>query len=168
MPVARITSFTSPRMDSTGRVDLPWDKPGDALPLRLDVETDDPSKIRAEVWTNADDNASPDRYHAVPMKLASMWSMGASFSIDLPIHHVGNYRAAARVSVDGGQTWRWMSDSGLGDLRFRPRDERHDALQIEEVSVGNVNFDPTTKTPGTFADLMEAGTPLTDGRYTLE
>ncbi len=163
MPFARITSFTTPRMDATGRVDLPWDKPGDALPLALDVETDDPARVKAEVWTNADDNAAPDTFHAVPMRPAGAGGGHARFTLDLPVNRVGNYRAVGRVSVDDGKSWQWMGQSGIGDVRFRPRDERFDDLAIEEVAVGNVNFDAQNKLPGTFADMMEA-----KGEYTLE
>ncbi|HEY4221313.1 MAG TPA: hypothetical protein VGO62_08215, partial [Myxococcota bacterium] len=167
MGFARITGFSSPRMDQTGRVDLPWEKPGDALPLALDVDTDEPAQVRAEVWTNVDENATPDTFRAVPMTLLSSSDGKARYGLDLPVNKIGNYRVAARVSVDGGQSYQWMSQSGIGDVRFRPRDERYDDLDIEEVSVGNVNYDPFKKAPGTFADMMDAGSPDVNGKYTL-
>src|SRR5881394_2710588 len=98
MSFARITGFTTSRLDSSGRVNLEWDRPGDALPLTLDVDTDDAAQVRAEVWTNVDDNAAPDKFHAVPMKLAtSAASSGpARFELNLPVNKIGNYRAVAR------------------------------------------------------------------------
>src|SRR4051812_14249019 len=100
-------------MDATGRVALAWDKPGDALPLELDVETDDAADVRAEVWTNVDKNDDPEAYRPIAMKLVGSEGNRARFALDLPVDKIGNYRAAARVSVDGGATWTWMSESGI-------------------------------------------------------
>ncbi len=166
---ARITGLSSPLMNRIGLIEFPWEKPGDALPVELQVAVSgDPSQVRAELWTNANNNASPDQYQSIPMKLVRTEGSVATFRVDVPITAIGNYRASARVSTDGGKSFRWASDSGVPDLRFRPRDEAHDALNITEVSIGNVNADPVTRRLGTFADMMESGSPDTNGKYTLE
>jgi hypothetical protein len=157
MPWARITGFSTPRMDSTGRVDVAWKS---ALDFELDVDSDEPDQVRAEVWTNANENADPDAFRAVPMTRVS----STKFEAALPLSHVGNYRAAARVSVDGGQSWTWTTS----DVRFRPQDEANDDVDMEEVAVGNVNYDLLAHRSGTFADMMDAGSPETNGKYTLE
>ena len=165
---ARIVSFTTPIKDPSGRVDLAWEKPGDPLPLEVEVEADQPGALLAEVWTNIDRNDAPEVYRAVAMQSTGVVGNKARFALDLPVHKVGNYRATVRISQDGGSTWSWASQSGIDDLRVRPRDERHDALNIEEVHVGTVNFDPVTKKPGTFADMMARGSPDKNQKYTLE
>lgn len=145
-------------MDSTGLVRFPWRGPGDALPFEMEVALDDVSggveEVRAEVWTNANENASPERFRAVAMKLVDHTPWRARFALDLPVRRVGNYRAVGRVSVDGGP-FTWMSESNISDVRFRPRDMRARALLIEELSVAHVNWDPFDKTCGTFADMMD-------------
>jgi hypothetical protein len=170
VPRARMTSFSTPAMNSAGLVDVEWDKPGDTLrfEMTLEIEHGRAADVLAELWTNANNNADPEHYQAVPMQLVSVQGRTARYAVDLPLHNVGNYRAVGRFSVDGGQSFTWMSSIGAQDIRFRPRDERHEQLNITEVSVGNLNFDGATGTPGTFADLMASGSPDTNGNYTLE
>jgi hypothetical protein len=166
---ARITGLSSPCTTSTGLIDFAWDRSGDAIPFELTVEVDgDPKKVKAELWTNANNNANPSRYDARPMKLIRVNGKTATYRIDLPIYRLGNYRATARISVDGGRSYRYAGDRGIADLRFRPRDESHDALNFMEVNIGSVNFDAKTGRYGTFADMMESGSPETNGKYTLE
>jgi glycosidase len=165
--VARIVSFTTPLMDSTGLVRFPWRGPGDALPLEMEVALDELGDasiedVRAEVWTNANQTASPERFNAVAMKLVEHTPWRARFALELPVRRVGNYRAVGRVSVDGGP-FTWMSESNIDDIRFRPRDLRSRGLLIEEVSVAHVNWDPFEKACGTFADMMDGSA----GMYTL-
>ncbi|MFH1808383.1 MAG: alpha-amylase family glycosyl hydrolase [Pseudomonadota bacterium] len=168
-PEARIQGLSTSAMTSTGLIDVQWDKPGDAVTFELAVEvTGDPSKVRAELWTNANHNAEPARYDALPMTLARVDGRTAVYRIELPIEKLGNYRATARLSVDDGRSFQWAGEQGIPDLRFRPRDESHDAMKMVEVNVGNVNFDSSTGRLGTFADMMEPGTPETTGKYTLE
>lgn len=159
--MARILSFTTPFMDATGLVRFPWRGPGDALPLEMEVALDDGSldnasieDVRAEVWTNANESSSPERFRAMSMKLVDHTPWRARFALELPLRRVGNYRAVGRVSVDGG-AFTWMSESNIDDIRFRPRDMRSRALLIEELSVAHVNWDPFEKACGTFADMMD-------------
>lgn len=168
-PKARITGFSSPLVNASGLLDFEWEKPGDKIPFELTIDVEGAAdQVTAEVWTNANHNDEPGRFEAVPMKLVSASGGKATFRADVPIDRIGNYRAVGRVSVDGGQSWQWMGEQGLGDVRFRPRAEQHDALNLMEVSVGNLNLDEATKTPGTFADMMDSGSPETNGKYTLE
>jgi hypothetical protein len=169
-PRARMTSFSTPAMNSAGLVDFEWDRPGDTLrfEMTLAIEQGRAADVQAELWTNANHNDDPERYDAVPMQLISVQGSTARYAVDLPIHKVGNYRAVGRFSVDGGQSHTWMSSIGAQDIRFRPRDERHEQLNITEVSVANLNFNDATGAPGTFADLMASGAPDTNGKYTLE
>lgn len=166
---ARITGLSTPCMLSTGLVDFQWDKKGDQIPFELTVEVvGDPNKVKAELWTNANNNAAPEKYDALAMQLVRTDGKLATYRVEVPIEKIGNYRASARISVDNGQSYRWAGQSGVGDIRFRPRDEAHDTLDFEEVSVGNVNFDPASGKFGTFADMMESGSPDSNGKFTLE
>lgn len=166
---AEIKEFSTPNMNDAGFVGFPWDAPGDTIPFELTVDVQgDPNKVRAQLWSNANNNGEPSKYEAHEMKLVHRKGNQATFRIDLPITNVGNYRATARISTDNGQNFDWCGDKGIQDLRFRPRDERHDARDFMEVNIGNVNFDSRTKTQGTFADMMDSGTPETNGKYTLE
>ena len=161
---ARIQSFSSPMQNAGGRVVFDWDKPGDTIPFEMTVEVNgDRSKVRPEVWTNANHNADPQKYEAVLMREVKVQGNQVTYRADLPITNIGNYRATGRISVDGGSSYRWTGDAGMADLRFRPRVEAHDALNLMEVNVLSVNGGH-----GTFADLMGPGSPQTDGKYTLE
>ncbi|MBN2358993.1 MAG: hypothetical protein JXR83_06040 [Deltaproteobacteria bacterium] len=168
-PEARITGLRTPCLTSTGLVDFQWDKKGDKIPFELTVEVvGDPAKVKAELWTNANNNAAPEKYDAHAMQLMYTNGRLATYRVELPIENIGNYRATARVTVDDGQSYRWAGQAGIPDIRFRPRDEAHDALDFIEVSVGNVNFDHNTGKFGTFADLMDSGSPSSNGKFTLE
>ncbi len=165
----RIGGFRTSATDGTGLVDFPWDGPGEVLGFELAVyDLQDPDAVRAQLWTNVDHAADLSQFDAIDMRF-DRWEDGAAiYRVDLPVQQVGNYRAVGRISLDGGQSWQWMGSQGIGDVRFRPRDERHDALNMAEINVGMVNFDPATGRYGTFADLMEPGSPDSNGKYTLE
>ncbi|MEW5848325.1 MAG: alpha-amylase family glycosyl hydrolase [Myxococcota bacterium] len=168
-PEARIHGLHTPLMNASGLVDFEWEKPGDSIPFEMTVEVrGDPNAVRAEVWSNVNHNDDPTRYEGLPMKVARVEGSRVTYRVDIPVEKLGNYRATARVSVDGGTSWQWAGQHGIGDLRFRPRSEAHDDLNMMEVNVGNVNHDPTTGKYGTFADMMESGSPQTNGKYTLE
>ncbi|MBI5543211.1 MAG: hypothetical protein HY901_04945, partial [Deltaproteobacteria bacterium] len=168
-PQARILGFSSPMQNAAQRVVFPWERPGDPIGFEMTVEVQgDPTKVKAELWTNANNNDAPDRYRAIPMSVARVDGSKVTYRAEVPIEHIGNYRAAARLSVDGGATYQWAGGAGLKDISFRPRAESHDRLAIEEVNVGNANFDPATGRLGTFADLMDSGSPETNGKLTLE
>lgn len=164
--MTRILSFRTPLMDATGLVRFPWRGPGDVLPLEMEVDVTDVTggieDVRAEVWTNANESAAPERFRAVAMKLVDQTPWRARFVVDLPIRKMGNYRAVGRVSVAGGP-FIWMSDSGVDDIRFRPRLLQSRGLLVEEVSVAHVNWDPFEKMAGTFADMMDGDA----SKYTL-
>ncbi len=161
---ARISGFSSPLTNSAGRVVFPWDKPGDAIAFELTVEVNgDRSKVRPEVWTNANHNDAPSKYDAVPMREVKVEGNRVTYRADIPVSKVGNYRATGRLSVDGGASYQWAGDLGLADLRFRPHVEAHDALDLMELNVLSVNGGH-----GTFADLTGSGSPETNGKYTLE
>jgi glycosidase len=165
----RIGGFGTDATDATGLVDFPWDGPGDSIGFELRVyDVEDPYAVDAQLWTNADHADDLSLFDAVEMRF-DRWEEGAAiYRVDLPVQQVGNYRAVGRISRDGGESWDWMGGQGIADVRFRPRDERHDALNMVEINVGMVNFDPETGAYGTFADLMEPGSPSGNGRYTLE
>ena len=167
--VPRIGDFRSTATDSTGLVDFPWEQPGDSIGFELRVyDAEQPQQLQAQVWTNVDHNDDLSLFDAVDMRF-DRWEGGAAvYRAEIPVHKLGNYRAVGRISRDGGASWDWMGAQGIADLRFRPRDERHDALNMAEINVGMLNFDPTTGRYGTFADMMEHGSPGTNGRYTLE
>ncbi len=161
---AKVLSLTSPTMNAGGRVVFPWDKPGDKIPFEITVQVDgDRSKVKAELWTNANHNASPETYDALPMKEVRASGNRVTYRVEVPIEHVGNYRASARVSTDNGRTFAWASDSGVKDVRFRPHVEAHDALNMMEINVNSVNGGR-----GTLQDLMGSGSPQRNGKYTLE
>lgn len=167
--VPRIGGFASPMQDGTGLVDFPWEQPGDTIRFELRVrDLERQGAVKAQLWTNADNNHDSSLFDARDMRF-DRWEDGAAvYAIDLPVHRVGNYRAVGRISRDGGESWDWMGEQGISDVRFRPRDERHDALNMAEINVGMVNFDPETGRYGTFADLTDHGSPATNGKYTLE
>lgn len=161
---ARIESLSSPMMNAGGRVVFPWDKPGDKIPFELTVRVDgDPSKVKADLWTNANHNDAPEKFDALPMKLVRQDGNQATYRVEIPIEKMGNYRATARISTDGGKSYAWGSESGLQDVRFRPHAEAHDALNMMEVNVNSVNGGY-----GTLDDLAGRGSPTTNGKYTLE
>jgi hypothetical protein len=161
---ARIERLSSPTMNAAGRVVFGWDKPGDAIPFELTVRVDgDPSRVKADLWTNANHNDRPDQFDALPMKLVRQDGNQATFRVEVPIEKLGNYRATARISTDGGRSFAWCSESGIGDVRFRPHFEGHDALNMMEVNVNSVNGGH-----GTLDDLAGQGSPTTNGKYTLE
>lgn len=154
----------SPMQNVAGRVVFPWDKPGDTIPFEFTLEVrGNPSKLRVDLWTNANHNDDPSAYEALPMKLVKSEGDRHTFRVEVPIEHVGNYRATTRVSTDGGRSWKWAGDQGIPDLRFRPHVEDHDRLNMAEVNVNSVNGGR-----GTLDDLAGAGSPTTNGRYTLE
>jgi hypothetical protein len=162
----RILSFTTPVTNSSGLVDFEWAKAGDKLPFEMKVQLDDDGAgIIPEVWTNANHNADPDRFDPIAMREVRRDGNQVTYRADVPIDKIGNYKAIGRVRTAGDV--RWMGDDGISDVRFRPRDEAHDALNIEIVNVGMANFDPRTRQYGTFADMMGTGSPATDGKYTL-
>lgn len=142
--------------------------PGDTLPFELLLETGAPAEsLEAELWTNVNHNHAPELFEAWPMVLLDTPEpTKARFGIELPLRAVGNYRAAARVRQVGTGRWTWTGEQHVPDLLFRLRPPELDALEIEEVSVWNANA--VGGRPGTFADLMERGSPTTNGRYTLE
>jgi hypothetical protein len=165
----KIERFSTPFMNSSGLVDFRWAQPGDAIPFELTARVQgDPEQVRAEVWTNANHSAEPDAFEALPMAISRREGDRVTYRVEVPVDRIGNFRAVGRISIDGGRTHRWMSEAGLQDVRFRPHDVRHDALDMAELNVGLANFDPKTGRYGTFADLLEPGSPLTNGRYTLE
>ncbi len=165
----RIAGFRSTASSSVGLAEIDWDGPGDTVEFELLVhDLEHPGKVQAQLWTNANHNDDPELFDAIPMRF-HRWEDGAGvYKVAIPIHKLGNYRAAGRISRDGGNSWEWMGAQGIPDLRFRPRDERHDALNMVEINAGMVNFDPETGRYGTFADMMEPGSPGTNGHYTLE
>lgn len=159
----QILKFSTPMQNSVGRVTFPWDKPGDAIPFELTVRVDgDPAKAKAHLHTNANHNDDPSRYDDLEMKPVSVNGNQVTFRVDVPIHKIGNYRAAAKVTADG-QT-RWVRHAGIPDIRFRPRAEAHDALNMREINIQNVNRGGR----GTLEDLMASGSPESNGKYTLE
>lgn len=161
-----IAEFGSPLKNASGRVDFWWRGPGDALPIELLVAgaTATP-ELRAEIWTNADRNDAPASYRALPLRRVGERDGAALYRTELPVSSIGNYRVAARISADRGASWSWTGERGLPDLKFRPRDPALDALAIELVSVPHVNR--RAGRAGTFADLIEPGSPLDGGGYTL-
>lgn len=158
-----IVGLSSPQMLSSGRVVFPWDKPGDALTFELTVKVPggDDSKVKAELWTNANHNDSPEKYDALPMSKVRTQGELVTYRVKVPIEKVGNYRASARITESGNV--HWASEAGLSDVRFRPHVEAHDALNMMELNVSNVNGGK-----GTLADLTGSGSPSTNGKYTLE
>lgn len=160
----KIQKLTSPTQNSAGRVVFNWDKKGDRIPFELTVRVDgDASKVRAELWTNANRNDKPDAYAALVMKPVKQEGNLVTYRVEVPINQIGNYRATARVSTDGGRTYGWASDAGAQDIRFRPHVEAHDALNMMEINISSVNGGH-----GTLADLTGRGSPTTNGKYTLE
>ncbi|MFH1462905.1 MAG: alpha-amylase family glycosyl hydrolase, partial [Pseudomonadota bacterium] len=159
----RHPGFGSPLQNAAGRVVFPWDGPGDAMPFELTVPCPgDPAQLVAEVWTNANHNEAPETWEAVPMRLTERADGLCTFTVALPIEEVGNFRATARVSTDGGESFRWVAQGGH-DLRFRPHAEEHDGLNLVEINVSSVNGGH-----GTLDDLAGDGSPVENGRYTLE
>jgi hypothetical protein len=146
-----------------------WSKPGDTIPFEMEVEIEgDARRVRAEVWTNANHNDRPDQYEAKPLDLVAVEGTRARFRGNIPIEHVGNYRAIGRVKTDTGET-KWMGASGIADVCFRPFDESFDRLNIMEVNIGLANFNWRERKLGTLADMMENSTPLEPGgKYTLK
>ncbi len=168
-PKADILSFGSTHTDAGGHLNIAWDKPGDTVRFEMKVRVQgDMKKVRPELWTNANHNADPQHYHAEPMKLVKSQGGVATYAIDLPLYEVGNFKASARISTNGGQSHQWVGSKGISDVRFRVRDEKHDNLNIELTNVGMANYDQATGRYGTFADMMDSGSPKTNGKYTLE
>jgi glycosidase len=161
---AKIQSLSTPMANSAGRVVFPWDKPGDAIPFEMTVQVSgDPSKVKADLWTNANHNDAPEKYDALPMKIVRTDGDKVTFRVEVPINEVGNYRATARISTNGGQSFQWASAAGAGDIRFRPHVEADDDLNMMEVNINSVNGGH-----GTLDDLASSGSPTTTGKYTLE
>lgn len=159
----QILGFSTPMQNSVGRVTFPWENPGDVIPFELTVRVKgDPNQARAHLHTNANHNDDPSRYDDLEMKPVAVNGDQVTFRVDVPIHKIGNYRASARVTADGET--KWLRDAGLQDIRFRPRAEAHDALNMREINIQNVNGGGR----GTLEDLMAAGSPETNGKYTLE
>jgi hypothetical protein len=163
-------SFKSPLTNAAGRVVAPWTQPGDTVPFEFTaVVSGDPRRVRPEVWTNANRNDDPDAFAGYRMKIVRAEGAVVTWRADVPVQHIGNYRATGRFSVDGGAHWEWAHDSlGTPDIKFRPYDVAHDRLNIEKINIGNVNYDGATGRLGTLEDLMEPGSPETNGKYTLD
>ncbi|MFO0728879.1 MAG: alpha-amylase family glycosyl hydrolase [Myxococcota bacterium] len=160
---ARILGLSS---DATrGLTNLRWSKPGDAITfeMKVDPKGGDAKAIVGEVWTNADHNGDPDDYRPLAMERSTKDGQ-VRFTAKLPIENIGNYRAVGRISVDGGKTWKWASEFGVPDLRFRTRVTAHEALNERIVHVGIANASPEDWRFSTFADLTSGEY----GKYTLE
>jgi len=161
-----IAEFASPLQNSSGRIDFWWRESGAALPIELLVAGGaGVPQLQAEIWTNADRTDAPTAFRALPMRRSGERAGAALFRLELPVSRIGNFRATGRISADRGATWRWAGDSGLPDLKFRPRDPALDDLAIELVSVPHVNR--RAGRSGTFADLLEPGSPLDGSGYSL-
>lgn len=162
-PDARITALWS---DAThGLTTFRWTKPGDAITFRmgLDLKGGDPKAVLAELWTNADHNGDPDDYRAVAFD-KTIKDGKVELSLKLPIDNIGNYRGVGRISMDGGKSWKWASEFGVPDLRFRVKATAHEALNERIVHVGIANSEPEDWRFSTFSDLIDGGY----GKYTLE
>lgn len=145
----RIVRVSSPQVDASGLVRL---RLGDPLAVTVELAGDTHERHHddvVELWTNVDRPDAPSEYRALAMPRVGP----QRFALALPVRRVGNYRATARVRRADDLVW--ASESGIADLRFRPRDPAYDALCIEEVSVAHVNWDPFAKRPGTFSDLLD-------------
>ncbi|MFH1807696.1 MAG: alpha-amylase family glycosyl hydrolase [Pseudomonadota bacterium] len=163
----RIVFFGSPHCNAAGRVDFDWHGPGDALLVELRLAgVADGRSVRVEAWTNVDHNDAPWAYSARSMTWQGDRDGIAHYSVQLAVHRVGTYRVAARVTDDGGASYLWTTEQGFSDLVFRPRDPALDRLDIEVLSVPNLNA-CDDGLPGTLADLMGSGSPLEDGAFTL-
>ncbi len=161
---ASIVGLRSPMQNSVGRITFEWEKPGDVIPFELTARvTGDPARVSAQLHTNANHNDDPDRFDDLPMKEVRRSGGLVTYRVDVPIQRIGNYRATAKLLVDG-KTAQWASEVGLGDLRFRARAEAHNALDMRELNIQSVN----RHGHGTLEDLMGNGSPETDGKYTLE
>ena len=51
------------------------------------------SKVKAELWTNANHNDAPEKYDALPMKKVRTQGELVTYRVEVPIEKVGNYRA---------------------------------------------------------------------------
>ncbi len=162
-PSARITGVWS---DATrGLTNFRWTKPGDAMTFRMgvDVTSGDPKAVLAELWTNVDHNGDPEDYRPIALE-KTMKDGKLELSAKVPIQNIGNYRAVGRISLDGGQTWKWASEFGVPDLRFRAKATEHEALNERIVHVGIANSLPEDWRFSTFSDLTDGEF----GKYTLE
>lgn len=194
---ARVQGFWTDTKDARGQVYFVWDKPGDALPLKMSVHIKgNPSldAVKPYVHTNANNAANPDVWTDVlmdsavevkgkdgrgqpvdvraegPDKVATLLKQldpageyDVTYIKDLPVTQPGNYSATGFTKNASGVV-SWAGDTKIPDIRFRPRATELNQLSLYEVSVPNVNG----KGFGTLEDMLEPGSPFTNGKCTLE
>src|SRR5688572_22811700 len=154
---AKIEAFWSDATNWAGVTNFRFTKPGDAMKFRMRVDVEgNPDDVIAEVWTNSNNNADPQKYYAKRMT-GEVVGGKLELSAEIPIENIGNYRAIGRISLDGGQSWKWMSEFGVKDMRYRVKASEHESLNEKVVHVGMSNGEPGDWKFSTFADLTDQG-----------
>lgn len=163
----KIVRFTSPFANKAGRIALPWRGPPTTLAVEMEIAgLARPGATQVELWSNAGNNRDPSRYRAQPMTHTGHLDGVDRFEARLQVAAAGNYRVAGRFCLEPGGPWIWTGDQGHPDLLFRPRPPWLHDLTIEIVSVAGVNC-RADGVPGTFADMMQGGSPLEGGACSL-
>jgi hypothetical protein len=144
--------------DGDGLTNFRWRHAGDVISLFVPVQVDgDQSKVTAFLHTNANNNANPDDWYDVGEQndrgievVRHPQGNQVIFEFKVPIQNIGNYKATAFVSTDGGQTKSW----GGGDFRFRSRWVGWERVNEDIVGVRNANSAPGAHVFSKFEDLI--------------
>ena len=98
------------------------------------------------------------------MQLDSKRGELVTYKASVPVRQLGNFRVTGRISTSANRAapnWQWASDSGVRDLRFRPRAVENEALSEQVVHIGLANSDGNNIS--TLRDLIDP----TMGKYNL-
>ncbi|MBK7864094.1 MAG: hypothetical protein IPJ65_36945 [Archangiaceae bacterium] len=134
--------------------------------MAVHVADGDRSSVTPELWTNLNHNANPADFEAWPMELVSQNGDTLIFKASLPIERQGNFRVTGRIATNGkadAPNWQWAEQSGIGDVRFKPRAVANEKLSEQVVHVGLANCGPG-EAISTFRDLMDP----TWGKYNIQ
>jgi glycosidase len=154
---AQITGIWT-EADKGGLPRVRFQGPGQQFNVFMSVKISggDPKSVVPELWTNTNHLANPSDFEAYPMELVSQNGDTATYKATLNLQTQGNFRITGRVSTSGNASspnWKWAEDTGVQDVRFRPRAVQNENVSEMVVHVGLANSDGTNIS--TFRDLMD-------------
>lgn len=145
-----------------------WHGPGDTetFYMSVRVKNGDPRAVVPQLWTNINHGLKPEDFEGIPMQFAKREGDVVTFKATLPIDKIGNFRVTGRISTSGDAAdprWAWAANSGVGDIRFRPRAVENESISEQVVHIGLANADPSGSDTSTLRDLIDP----TPGKYNL-
>ncbi len=167
-PKTHILSFRSPSL-SNSQGKPRWHGPGDRVRFEMEVQYSGEAAdfpFTPSVHTNLD--AKAGAWRTLPMSLISQSADRLRFALDVPVQSTAFSSATGVLLTKDELPYAWASQSGIGDVRFKPYDVAHDAKSIHLVSLANIGPEGRI---GTLEDMLGDGAPSKlghEGQYTLK